>query len=48
LPAVDGVNLDPDEVWLRATATRPPNWPQSPPLTIVDLTATRFRGGGNE
>ena len=48
LPAVDGVNLDPDEVWLRAIATRPPNWPQSPPLTIVDLTATRFRGGGNE
>ena len=51
LPAVGGVNLDPEDLWLRSVATtpdpRPPNWNKST-ITIVDLAATRTKVGGNE
>jgi hypothetical protein len=46
LPAVGAVNLDPEDLWLRTTATVPVGWTQAP-LTIVDLAAARIRGGAN-
>jgi hypothetical protein len=47
LPAVTGVNLDPDGLWLKSTATRPPGWTQASSI-IVDPGVTRTRGGGNQ